>query len=236
MATGLAASAVTKLRELAAAVETASEAARLASTEAFTTDPLPGTGEDPWRSLFDAAKAFSMQAAYPDEEFPVVRDGAVCLWCQQPLSAAATNRLTRFQQFVVNDAATKKASADAALAAALTEVIAVNVQPFVADDTLLEELRAYKDTLAAAAEAYVLTATKRKEAILNASDKKKWDSIPPLPAQITDEIKAAADALEASALELDKADNPEGLKNLQTELVALEDRELLAKHEKDVRH
>ena len=231
---GMTLAIVTKLRELAATASVTSEAARLASTEAFNAEPVPGTGKDPWRSLFDAAKAFS-EHAYPGEEFPVTRDGALCLWCQQPLSAAASDRLTRFRQFVVDDAATKKTMADAALASAVKEVNTVAVQPFAGDDTLLEELRTHNSTLTTAVEGYVVCASARKNALLKAVTDGDWDTIPPLPPSPMEDLKGVGDALEANAMELERADNPEELKKLQVELAELEGRELLAKHEKEIR-
>ncbi len=236
IATGLAEGVMIKVRELASATLAAAETARLASSDAFQSDPLPGTGKDPWRNLFDAAKAFSMQAAYPEEAFPVVRDGALCLLCQQSLSVEAADRLTRFQQFVVNDAATKKAIADQALAGAVKELKAINVQPFTTDETILEELRTHKESLAIAAERYAKGGIDRKNALLKAIGDNSWDAVTPLPMSLSSDFKAAIDGLEQNAAELDKADNPDQLKKLQDELAELEDRSLLAKVEKDVRN
>ena len=102
------------LKSLRQQADTAARAAHLASTQAFAKDPIPSTGSDPWQKLFDAAKAFSEQAVYTEEEFPVTREGAVCVLCQQPLSDLAAERLQRFKRFVLDDAAQKKADADLA--------------------------------------------------------------------------------------------------------------------------
>jgi len=226
---------VTRLRELAATAAAASKAALLASTEAFTIDPLPGTGTEPWRILFDAAKAFSEQSAYQGKTFPVSEDGSLCVWCQQPLSPEASDRLARFQTFVTDDAAKKKDAADSALAVATTPVSALNVQLFAPEDTLLDELRTFDSTLATSAESFVKAAQSRKDNLLSALVDGKWDSIPALPASIAPALKTALASLEAVAVDVEKTDNPLELKKLQDELAELEDRQLLATNEADVR-
>jgi energy-coupling factor transporter ATP-binding protein EcfA2 len=75
------------------------EAAQLAARDLFTKEPLPGVGSETWRALWEAARAYSVGTAYPDQPFPVTR-GASCVLCQQPLAAAAAERLRRFEAFV----------------------------------------------------------------------------------------------------------------------------------------
>ena len=63
-------------------------------------DLLPGTGGDLWKSLFEAARKFSMQSAYPEEEFPAVKPGNKCVLCQQILTEEASTRLSNFNTFI----------------------------------------------------------------------------------------------------------------------------------------
>src|SRR5581483_2130446 len=58
---------VQSVRRLAAA----REAARVASNEVFSEDPLPEIGSQAWRVLWSAARAYSESAAYVDRAFPV---------------------------------------------------------------------------------------------------------------------------------------------------------------------
>jgi hypothetical protein len=225
----------TKLNELCTAAESTSEAARLASTEAFKADPLPGIGTDPWRLLFNAAKEFSEKVAYPGDDFPVVDSKALCVWCQQTLSPEASDRLTRFRQFVVDNATSKMAAAEGALKRALQDLTSVAIPTFANDDVLLEELRAHRKAVATVVEEYVGHAVARKNAIVDAVSDGSWTSIPSLPASSADDLKAIVDEIEGNAAELEKADNPEELGKLTMELAELEDRALLAKIEKEVR-
>lgn len=82
-------------------VESARKAADLASQRTFGNDPLPEVGSNVWKVLWDAAESYS-NVVYPNHSFPNTSDGAVCVLCQQQLDADATDRLVRFQQFVVD--------------------------------------------------------------------------------------------------------------------------------------
>lgn len=76
------------------------EAARIAASSHFDSDVLPGTGGEVWRLLWDAARAYSTQEAYPEKTFPVGAEGSRCVLCQQTLTPEASDRLERFEAFV----------------------------------------------------------------------------------------------------------------------------------------
>lgn len=90
-----------QLAELVKDADIAQEAANLASQRTFENDPLPEVGSSVWKVLWDAAESYS-NVVYPNHSFPNTSDGAVCVLCQQQLDADATDRLVRFQQFVVD--------------------------------------------------------------------------------------------------------------------------------------
>jgi hypothetical protein len=68
----------------------------------FSAGLLAGTGSDAWTALWDAARRFSQEQAYPDQAFPVVEDAARCVLCQQDLDHAARHRLQQFKEFVAS--------------------------------------------------------------------------------------------------------------------------------------
>jgi hypothetical protein len=78
--------AVKKLQKIA---QDAQEAALAEQTAAKLLhsgeDLLPGTGEAAWKALFEAARKFSVEQAYPGKAFPNTGNDAVCVLCQQPL-------------------------------------------------------------------------------------------------------------------------------------------------------
>jgi AAA domain len=107
------------LRTKAEAFETARIAARAASDALFGDEPLPNVGSDVWRSLWDAARAYSQREAYPDKSFPVTEDSAVCVLCQQEITSVAASRLNRFEVFVKDESKRREEAAKVTYATAL---------------------------------------------------------------------------------------------------------------------
>jgi len=226
--------ATVALKALRHAAMVAAQASQLASTEAFKDDPLATTGSDPWRLLFDAAKTFSEVSAYPGEPFPVVDQDAVCVLCQQSLSPTAAERLSRFAQYVLQNAAKRKVEADAALASAITVLNSLDLHLLDNDKPLADELHAYSESLSTLVGEVFTAARARRAALLDPATKGNWDSLPMPSVDVDTQLKAAVTALEASAQEFDKADKPEELKRLTDELLELQDRARLLRHAKDV--
>ncbi len=100
-----------ELRRLDSNVKATAEAARLASDSLFREAPLPGVGSDAWRRLWEAARAYSDQVAYPGRTFPAPVEDERCVLCQQPLGADALHRHAEFETFVKG--AAQKAAAEA---------------------------------------------------------------------------------------------------------------------------
>jgi hypothetical protein len=120
-------SEIEKLRKVAAG---ARAAAKASASAAFSSEPLTGVGEETWRVLFDAARVYSEQYAYPGESFPVTEEEARCVLCQQTLDDVALNRFVRFVEFVngalnakANAAETASAEANSRIAAASLPIV-----------------------------------------------------------------------------------------------------------------
>ena len=82
------------------------EAANLLA-RSFESEPLTGVGSSPWKKLWESARRFSEANVYPNEVFPVLREGSRCVLCQQPLSSESRDRLARFESFVKDDIQTR---------------------------------------------------------------------------------------------------------------------------------
>ncbi|WP_338503669.1 AAA family ATPase [Sphingomonas kaistensis] len=95
--------AVSALMEAVVDAQDKRKAAQLAAGAAFGAAVVRGVGEAPWRALWDAARRYSQESAYPDKAFPVVDADAACLLCQQPIDPATRIRLTSFEAFVTDD-------------------------------------------------------------------------------------------------------------------------------------
>ena len=89
-----------ELRRLEADAKAAGAAARLASDSLFREAPLPGVGSDAWRHLWEAARTYSDEVAYPDRVFPAPVEDEHCVLCQQPLMNDARCRQKAFETFV----------------------------------------------------------------------------------------------------------------------------------------
>jgi len=196
-----------ELRRLAIANDAARQAAQAASGALFAGEPLPHIGSDVWQSLWESARAYSVEAAYPEQEFPVTDPGGVCVLCQQELSPQAEDRLNRFEAFVRDDSQQRadaaRAAYDAAIAAfAECDLSVAELSDIVA--TIRDDLR--QDALATVVRRAALQAKWRHRQIsrrhANATDLFDAD-VPTLPrqalaGQITD-LEARGAALVAEA-------------------------------------
>jgi hypothetical protein len=118
----------------------AREAATLAASGLFTSDPL---GDVPtsaaWRRLYDAAEAFSDEI-YPDEEFPATGIDRVCVLCQQNIENTAEERFGRFKQFLLDTTQKDALRAEQELAATIRTASAILVPPSGDIDQQFREL------------------------------------------------------------------------------------------------
>jgi len=79
------------------------EAADAANQAFAANSALAGLGTAAWKQLWESACRYSETLAYPAESFPVTREEALCILCQQPIDKTAAQRLRRFEQFVQDD-------------------------------------------------------------------------------------------------------------------------------------
>jgi len=87
-------------------------AAEAAAEKVFSGSELEGIGSDVWKELWEAARNYSVSAAYKEAEYPNVSDGARCILCHQTLTQEAKDRLISFENFVKGEM--QKAATDAA--------------------------------------------------------------------------------------------------------------------------
>jgi hypothetical protein len=66
----------------------------------FANAPLDGVASESWRLLWEQARRFSEEVAYPANSFPNTNAEARCVLCQQPLADGAKERLQSFESFV----------------------------------------------------------------------------------------------------------------------------------------
>jgi ABC-type transport system involved in cytochrome c biogenesis ATPase subunit len=90
-------------QELLTAKEEADTKRRAATDDAdriFLNAPLDGISSESWRLLWEQARQFSEEVAYPTNTFPNTDAEARCVLCQQLLADDAKDRLRSFENFV----------------------------------------------------------------------------------------------------------------------------------------
>lgn len=95
------------------------EAASVASQQLFSASPLPEVGQAVWQKLWEAARSYADTVAYPGKTFPSSEPDALCVLCQQPLSAEAIARQQTFESFVRSSTKADEVAARTKLDAAL---------------------------------------------------------------------------------------------------------------------
>ena len=195
---------------------------------------LQGTGADAWTALWESARRFSQEQAYPGKPFPVVGDGAQCILCQQDLDHAAAHRLKQFEDFVastverelrqIRDTFTRQRKAFADLKTT-TEAV----------DETLKESRIEHEAVADAISAALASNEKRRAAVLSALTEDK-DLVADCAALVS--VTAGAEGLSAQINErirtLRTCANDQTRKSMTAEVQELRARKLLAAHQQTV--
>lgn len=198
----------------------ATDAANLASKEAFSKEPLKGKGigTDAWYELWNAAKKFSEEQAYPGEGFPKI-DGR-CVLCFQELKDETPQRFKEFKTFIQEDAARKKEAAEKDFSALELKVSQLEISKDT-DATLFAELETDNKELSAEIQVFFILTNGRKETVLNACNDNKWGSVSDLPENPSKTLTALSKQINTEAEALDKLGDPEEYKNLQNESAEL---------------
>lgn len=212
----------------------ASDAARAASTDLFSGEPLPDIGSESWKALWEAARAYSA-TVYPDRPFPATGDEERCVLCQQELSAPAADRLRRFESFVKDESKRREDKARAAYDEAFTALKQARLCPV----ELPQQVAVIRDDLGdpALATAYrraIVLLCWRLRSVLRASPAHRPILLPLLPESPSGALQAACSDLEARAAALLADKDSPIRKALVAERDALADREWLSLTKDDV--
>lgn len=213
---------VAKLRDLAESYGTAQATAVLAAQQ-FTEGKnlLPGTGGEAWRELFDAARKFALES-HPGKTFPDLGADAPCPLCQQPLAEGAA-RLIRFETFIQQEAEKTSQARRRALSAELMSFAAHSLSLSL-DDVTYSEIETLDPQLAADVRAFEHALTARQNAIKDATETHRWDSIDAEIVNPATRLQALADKLNSEADTLEKASDENTRAELQKQFSELDAR------------
>ena len=214
-----------KLDDEAIAAELAEKNAALALQSGE--DLLPGTGEKLWKSLFEAARKYSTEIAYPEHEFPHTSDDALCPLCQSPLEEAGA-RLNRFEQYIKDDVAKVAIEKRANLDTIRTKIENANLA-IAMDKDLSGEISLLDDAIVQAITAFQTSINDKKQWMLDALTSHEWDAPPDLNDSPYQAVRKLAAQKLREARTFIKASDAEHKKKLSLEYAELVERQNLSK-------
>lgn len=196
----------------------------------FPPSLLKGTGSELWRELWDAARRFSNDDAYPENQFPVTGDGARCILCQQNLRHDATDRLKQFEKFLRSTIQQEFDRANVSYQEQLGLLENVDVVN-EANQEALEELRIEAEQLTKSIENGLKQAKNRRDEVL-----KNLRDGQPLPEGLlcyelhAEKVATETQMLRDRAYQLLQINDQETKNKLKKELQDLEAKEKLGKN------
>jgi len=209
---------------------TAAEDAEKKAADALRADEklLPGTGDQAWKLLFEAARRYSTEVAYVGAEFPPSTEGTACPLCQENLPESGANRLKRFDEYIQNDVAKTADIVREKVGKAKIKIEAADLL-VTADEALRDELNSLDAAIYQIVTTFQISIDSRRELMLQCLETSKWAEIPALSAS----PRARVRQLTAQQLKvyrtLVRAADEERRKTLENELNELTARQRLTK-------
>ena len=194
---------------------------------------LPGTGDQAWKLLFEAARRYSTDSAYPGEEFPPSANEKLCPLCQEELGSTGIRRLNRFEEYIKNDVAKTADTARKKVDSAKGKIEAADLRINV-EEALSDELNALDASLLKSIEEFQDCINARRDSMLECLETSKWSEIPTLIESPRQRVRQLAARQIRSFRILVKAANEENKKKLTKELSELSARQALGKSLKAV--
>jgi hypothetical protein len=205
-------------------LNTAEQVLAIASQQSLAGEPLPGAGGKVWQKLYEAARQYSVEEAYPGKDFPQTGEGSRCVLCMQILSDDAKARMQRFKTFMEK---TVKRQVDIASQTLENTLISIRSLDFTIRETyndVLDEIRGRNPALATKLEEYIPSMKTRAEDMLTAGTNKKVSEFSARQPNPSPDIEQISKNLEMEAVQLENAAEPEVLNRLISQKDELEAR------------
>ena len=213
-----------------AELKIADDAREMAIKESQADDPLKGVGTaEAWRNLYHTAKRYSEEVAYEDQGFPVVKDGALCVLCQQVLQPAATARMTRFRKFMEDTTAEAVATRKKVVLMLRDSATRLKVIDSLALDALADEMTPFDPDAGEYFKGLQTAVGERRKAAIGALDAYPVTDIklPAIPAPADAPLVQVSIRIEQRLGAIKSASDPEQHKKLQFEIRDLRSRRAL---------
>lgn len=114
--------AVNTLQDLEKDAQQKRKVARQAADAIVNETSFDGFGNETWKAMWEAARKYSKQNAYPEADFPVVEQDSKCVLCEQELGVVAKQRLVKFESYVTGELESSATAAEAAFTNALKQL------------------------------------------------------------------------------------------------------------------
>jgi len=195
---------------------------------------LDGTGAEPWKALWEAARQFSEQSAYAGKAFPVVDDGAHCPLCQQDLEHAAAQRLKQFEAFVASTSERELQQMRESFSRRRKGFTELRTTTEAVEETL-KEIRIEHEAVADIIAAALAANESRREAVVAAlADNTDLAAGSPGFISVASHAEALVGEVEARIKTLRTSATDETRKRMTAEAQELRARKLLATHQQTV--
>ena len=215
-------------------LETTKKALAIASEDIFSNEPLKGIGENAWKLLYNAAKEYSIQFAYPDREFPVIDGDRLCVLCMQPLQENAKDRFKRFKKYMEKNVQEKSDVLNKWYREKEKELKNVKIPTLDDYKDVFDEIGTRsKDTLNQINE-YIQSASFRLNKIKACFTEKKVKDITPKKIIPKENLEDIIQKMEAEAVELEKSADPQVLINLKKEKTELKSKKIFCQRKKEI--
>jgi len=194
--------AVAKLKQLVISKANAEQVEQAAADALQAGEQLlPGTGEVVWKTLFEAARKYSIEVAFKDQEFPGNDPASGCPLCQQSLGDTGVSRLQRFENYIKDDAG-KRADTERKTLKTATDKIATASLDTGFDQALADEVAQFDPALTATIRSFENAIAARRDGTVICAATGSWDQLPAFPDSPRAIIRkiAAAHLLNARAL------------------------------------
>jgi hypothetical protein len=136
--------ALAELQNHSNSLKTLEEAASLLA-RSFESEPLLGIGTSAWKALWEAARRYSSEHAYPGQDFPFLGEECRCVLCHQSLEAQGRDRLIRFDAFVRNDTQTRLREAKRTFDSQARDLQRLTISPDVVTSNLTDLESTHRD-------------------------------------------------------------------------------------------
>ncbi|MCC7356240.1 MAG: hypothetical protein IT410_01320 [Candidatus Doudnabacteria bacterium] len=227
-------SSIAKLSELHKDFHDKNTAALTSSASQFEKEELKGVGGESWKLMWEAARQYSVEHAYPEKLFPVTEPSSKCVLCHQDINLETKTKLERFEQYVADKLHTDAHNAKGELLNAQKAIISLMIVS-EDDSNVLSELESYSPWLAKSVKNYLETAKSIQTALNSALTKSKtWPESAILSLSpnenLLDLIKDITESVEILLAPSEKIDTA----TLDSSIKELEAKKLLVNRKADV--